>query len=992
MSQDEPQTSQTLSVLAHFGFNNLASASANLDQATQTLGSSAKDLLESLGKTANPDQALIYLLRISEVAKGSVERLMLSGDLLPLLRVLGASSALGDFLLRCHEALEVFSHGARIRTRSGYQELFGEQMKLRWSSSADQLVTALRQSYRIALLEIINFDLVQEEPTEQLATVAKALADIASVALDWALVIARWELSNTNDYGQFDAEKVENTKLAIIGMGKCGAGELNYISDVDVIFVAENSASESNLEIETKLATRLMRVMDQVNPEPALWQVDANLRPEGRSGALVRTLESHVNYYQRWASNWEFQALIKATPIAGDIELGKRYKTELEPLIWSSSLRENFVESVQKMRERVTENIPAEELDRQIKLGVGGLRDVEFTVQLLQLVHGRNDPSVRSAATLEAIAELSAGGYIGRTEATEFAKHYRFLRSLEHRIQLIQLRRTHLMPVDEIEQRAVARSLNTDWSADKLLIYWQQVKGEVRALHQRIFYRPLLLAVSKSEGGLELSSEQIHDRLAAIGFLDTKSALSNIEALTTGLTRRAQIQRQLLPVLLEWFGQGIDPDAALVAFRRLSENLGESPWFLRMLRDSSGAAERLTLALSSSKLATGMLEVIPEAASWLEDAQKLEPVSIESLTKEAESLLTRQTSLEDYGKSIRAIRRRETLRLALAEIVGDPNFEDACLSISELCQWYLSALTNGALRFLEFEGEPAHDLIDIGLVAMGRFGGSELVFGSDADLMVVYQPLPGISGQVAQTITEAVVSAVRLQAVDPLLEFEIDLGLRPEGKNGPIARSLESYTQYYARWGDIWENQALLRANMFHGSFELREKFAQLVDRYRYPENLSNESILEIRRIKARVETERLPFGADPARHLKLGRGSLSDVEWLIQLLQLKHGSKHPSIRTASTLSALRALVSEQLLEGHDARVLEESWLLSSKIRAAIYLWSGKRSDLLPKDRKQLDAIARILKLPRGSATNLEEDYLAKTRRARMVFERVFFA
>jgi glutamate-ammonia-ligase adenylyltransferase len=256
--------------------------------------------------------------------------------------------------------------------------------------------------------------------------------------------------------------------------------------------------------------------MDSTNQEPALWQVDANLRPEGKAGALVRTLDSHASYYSRWAENWEFQALLKARPMAGDKELGAAYFEAMNPLVWESTQRENFVESVQKMRERVSGNIPADEIDRQIKLGPGGLRDIEFTVQLLQLVHGRTDESVRAADTLTAIDELSTGGYIGRSEAAEFSAHYKFLRVLEHRIQMSKMRRTHLMPVEEDAQRVIARSINLDWTAGELLENWSEVKLQVRALHQKIFYRPLLAAVSKAGGGLELSNEQASDRLLAI--------------------------------------------------------------------------------------------------------------------------------------------------------------------------------------------------------------------------------------------------------------------------------------------------------------------------------------------------------------------------------------------------------------------------------------------------------------------------------------------
>jgi len=274
---------------------------------------------------------------------------------------------------------------------------------------------------------------------------------------------------------------------------------------------------------------------------------------------------------------------------------------------------------------------------------------------------------------------------------------------------------------------------------------------------------------------------------------------------------------------------------------------------------------------------------------------------------------------------------------------------------------------------------------------MGRFGGQELGFGSDADVMFVYRNDESSQSEQSQKLAEKVISELHRLGKDPQLEFEIDMNLRPEGKNGTVARSVDSYRAYYSRWGDIWENQALLRARMIYGSQELVAEFNEVIDQYRYPSELSSKSIIEIRRIKARIETERLPQGADPKRHLKLGRGSLSDIEWLVQLLQLKHGNEFPGIRTPKTLDALKALVESGLMEEHDARVLAEAWTLTSRVRSSGVLWSNKVSDVLSLDRRQLEGMARILEYPRGSASALEEDYLAHTRRSRQVFERLFY-
>ena len=986
--------------LARFGFIDLEGTIAKLDELVALVGDVGRSALAALAKAASPDDALNNIISLARIDKAKVKKLLAKEDAAErLAKLVGASNALNEFLARTPHNLELFEKPVKaLPDRAAYDLLFSRALAdvKQKEFTATEYVRALRVTYRSELLKIAIYDLSQTDPLLAQPRVSLALADLAGAALEAGLEIARKELVESTEYGTFTEHEIKSTKLAVIGMGKGGAGELNYISDVDVIYVAESSdaslENERMLAIATKLATRLMRAMDANNPEPGLWQVDANLRPEGKSGALVRTLDSHQAYYARWAENWEFQALLKARPIAGDRELGKRYFDLVQPLVWQSTQRENFVESVQKMRERVSANIPPEEVDRQIKLGVGGLRDIEFTVQLLQLVHGRTDSTVHAADTVTAISQLASGGYIGRSEAQEFSQHYRFLRLIEHRIQMSQMRRTHLMPIEENAQRAIARSVNINWTSEDLLKHWSEVKLEVRALHQKIFYRPLLAAVSKVGDGSELSNDQAADRLEAIGFVDPKGALVHISALTTGLSRRAQIQRQLLPVLIQWFAEGTDPDAALLAFRRLSENLGESHWYLRMLRDSSGAAERMTVALSSSRLATAMLELIPEGAAWFEDVSQLQPQSLETLRLQSEALGTRHDSVDEFAKAIRHIRRRETLRLALGAVVGELTLQELGAGLTDITQWYLESLSTALIESMKHNDAPVIELLDFGIVAMGRFGGAELGFGSDADVMFVYDAKPAVPIAIAQKAAELVIAELKRLATDPQLEFEIDMDLRPEGKNGAVARSLESYEAYYSRWADIWENQALLRARMIYGSAELRTGFSNLVDRYRYPEHFENKSIVEIRRIKARVENERLPQGADPKRHLKLGRGSLSDIEWLVQLLQLKHGNEHPTIRTPRTLEALKALVAANLIEAHDARVLEEAWLLASRIRSASVLWSNKRSDVLPTDRRQLEGMARILEYPRGSASKLEEDYLAFTRRSRVVFERLFFA
>lgn len=991
-----------LSELARFGFEDLSGTVDKLEKLVATVGDSGRSVLANLGTVADPDQALTSLLNLTDAHQNRIKSILKRPEAASkLCAVLGASSALTDFLMRNPEQLEVFEEKlTSLQNQTEYTQNIMSAVAPILKSGFDFATAwvALRIAYRKELLRIAVFDLMQSDKQAGQPVIAAALADIAGAAIEAGLAIARAELKFTSEHGAFTEAEVDATRLSVIAMGKCGARELNYISDVDVIYVAEsgneNLETDRAVEISTKLATRMMRAMDGHAAEPALWQVDPNLRPEGKSGALVRTLESHLAYYDRWAQSWEFQALLKARPLAGDVDLGNRYVAALAPKVWASATRENFVESVQKMRERVTDFIPDDEIDLQIKLGPGGLRDIEFTVQLLQLVHGRSDESVRVRDTISAINALAIAGYVGRAEANQFAMHYKFLRLLEHRIQMSEMRRTHLMPTNERKRRSLARAIDTRLSADDLIEKWESVKVDVRALHQKIFYRPLLSAVSKlGDESLSLSDDQVQDRLRAIGFQDTKGALSHIAALTSGLSRRAAIQKQLLPVLLQWFSNGTDPDAALLAFRRLSEDLGDSPWYLRMLRDSTGAAERMTQVLSNSRLATNLFERIPEAAAWFEKSEDLVPMTAIELENEFAAVISRHESAEAAATALRTIRRRETLRIAMGAVLGDLNISQLSQALSDLTAVYLRSILEIAVSFqdLDLAKNNITEILDFGIIAMGRFGGEEQGFGSDADVMFVYKAMPDVDSNLAQKTAERVVAELKRLSADQVLEFELDSDLRPEGKQGAVVRSIESYAAYYERWANTWEAQALTRARPIAGSTELRAEFLELINKYRYPTEMSESAITEIRRIKARVETERLPQGADPRRHLKLGRGSLSDVEWLVQLLQMQHGADFPSIRTPQTLKALEACVEANLIAEHDARVLVEAWLLSSRIRSASVLWANKRSDVLPTDRRQLEGMARILEYPRGSAAKLEEDYLAYTRRARSVFERIFY-
>ncbi len=999
MSANERTSSLTL--LARLGLSRLAEAETLLAELEDETGLARADLLSAAAAAADPDEALAGVARIARRDAAAVRALHADPQgWKSLWALLGASTGFADFFLRNPSELNHLTGAGTAlpsgdELRSSLLESVGALDGFAAEGGEPSWI-ALRVRYRRLLARIAAFDLLSASPVDVVPAVAARLADAAGAALEASLCVARARVSNGSaGAGLFPREQVAATQLAIIGMGKTGARELNYVSDVDVIFVA--GADDGELEalgesrvvdIATRLAVQTMRGISSIEIEPPLWEVDANLRPEGKQGALVRTLDSHLSYYDRWAKSWEFQALLKARPIAGDAALGDAYVRAVQPKIWTSAARENFVDSVQRMRERVTEHIPAAEVPYQLKLGPGGIRDIEFTVQLLQLVHGLSDDQIRQRGTLEALDALVAEGYIGRSEAAAFSRDSRVLRLLEHRVQLRNLRRTHLMPARPEDLRVLARSSGLADTGEQVWSQWESVKREVRDIHVRLFYRPLLSAVAALPAEERaLSAGQAHDRLAAIGFADPAGALRHIASLTSGLSRKATIQRHLMPVMIRWFADGVDPDYGLLTFRRLSERLGDSPWFLRMLRDSSGAAESLTRVLSGSRYVGELMEWIPESAAWLDDQAMLKPRSGHALQEEARAIQTRHATIDDAMRSVRALRRRELLRIAMGAILGTVTIEEVAEALTTITEVTIQATLRAVRRAIV---PPEDEGLDFSVIAMGRFGGRELGFGSDADVMYVYRP-NGVDPQRAHELAIQLVSALRKHSEDHRVPLDLDADLRPEGRNGPIARSLDAYAEYYRRWSLSWEAQALLRARGVAGSVKLIQAFTKLADDVRYPETVDPQGLREIKRIKARVENERLPQGADPSRHLKLGPGSLSDVEWLVQLLQLEHAHAVPGMRTTSTIAALRAAAEAGLIPGSSADRLSQAWRLASRLRSANTLLSGQTSDVLPTDRKRLDGIGRLLEYPPRSATQVEEDYLGTTRRSRRVFEKLFY-
>ncbi|SDP24684.1 glutamate-ammonia-ligase adenylyltransferase [Nakamurella panacisegetis] len=1012
-------TRPTSRTLARYGLED-ARVTAELRTMGLAVDSSAapgsEDVLAAISRTGRPDLAVHNLAAVLQSAPDGATLLRRLHEnprfRARLLGVMGGSTGLSDHLAANPEQWHLLTEEAvpgELITAAAMRAVVFRSVGVdpddpvctgtegaRATVTGGSAVLALRRAYRSQLLIIAAHDLApaveSSLPVTALPAVCQALSDLADATLQAGLSVAAAALP----------AGVAPVRLAVIAMGKCGAKELNYLSDVDVIFAAEHPPAAGGeapddtrmLATATALASGMMRICGQ-----AAWEVDANLRPEGKAGALVRTLASHAAYYQRWAHTWEFQALLKARPAAGDPDVGAGFAAITSPGVWSAAGRDSFVDDVQAMRRRVEANIPEDLKDKELKLGAGGLRDVEFAVQLLQLVHGRTDEDLRLPGTLMALRSLIRGGYVGRTDGAEMAAAYTFLRRAEHRLQLQRLRRTHLLPEDQDDLEWLARTdgytaTGTSSAAEVFTADRNRHSASVRRLHEKLFYRPLLHAVAAVPSEeLRLTTEAATARMAALGFRNPDAALRHLRALTSGVSRRAAIQRTLLPVLMDTFASSPDPDAGLLSYRQVSEALADTPWYLRLLRDEGLVAQRLGALLGGSKLVGNLLVRAPEVLRLLVDDVSLLAPQPDDVRTALLARSRRAHTAQEAVDAARSARRHEMLRLACGDLLGLIEVADIATGLTSVAEASLQAAYEAALKQVTADrgGRVRGRLAVIG---MGRLGGAELSYSSDADVIYVAEPLDGEDARGGMDDMSAVADLMarllgRPSPDPPLL---VDANLRPEGRNGPLVRTLEAYRAYWHKFAAPWERQALLRARPIAGDSELGTAFILAADEFRYPVGgLDSRDVIEIRRIKARVDAERLPRGADPTTHTKLGRGGLSDVEWTVQLLQLQHAAQVPELRITRTLEAIDAAATARIITDSDAEALRGGWLAAARARNALMLVRGKPEDQIPAHGRELMGIARALGYPEGGDPGeFVDDYRRATRRARRVVDRLF--
>ncbi|HTW08590.1 MAG TPA: bifunctional [glutamine synthetase] adenylyltransferase/[glutamine synthetase]-adenylyl-L-tyrosine phosphorylase [Acidimicrobiales bacterium] len=891
-----------------------------------------EDIWPEVASSADPARAELGLERLAQARPDAWERLRASP---PLRRRVVDVMAASPFLTRT---------------------CVSDSMALDVLSDLGAPVGPLEPLARWKDLEVLRIAAADLEGTMRLEAVGAALSNLADGALQAAAV-----------------EAAIAANIAIIGMGKLGARELNYGSDIDIMLVGTGDAGAY---------VALVR---------EVWRTDLALRPEGRAGRLVRSLASYEAYWDRWAMTWEFQALLKARPAAGEAELGHAFATAAAARVWGRPLGADDLRSLRTMKSRAEQLVSRHGLaEREIKLGRGGIRDIEFAVQLLQLVHGRQDPSLRAPATLDALAALAAGGYVALADAAGLEEAYRFLRAVEHRLQLFQDQQVHALPANADARAHLARVLGYRDGRDTTALARFEAdlahhQATARAIHERLYFRPLLEAFSETPrlaaqalpAGPEqsavpagLAPEAVGERLAAFGFSDARRARDAVVELTHGLSRSSRLLRSMVPLLLDWLSESPDPDLGLLGLRRLTTGPHRRSQLHALFRESPEAARRLCLLLGTSPMFAVGYERHPDQLALLESGPPALLDEAAMARRARDSITWRPRS--EWSRGLGSLVRGERLRTEARDVLGLADLPETSRSLTVLAEAVLATCL-GALSGPTGSG--------IAVVAMGRFGGAELAYSSDLDVLIVFDDdkvTPGDAEHFAEAFLKLVNGETPVQRL-----YELDLSLRPEGRKGSLARSLKAFEGYYGRWAQVWERQALTRGRIVAGDADVGERFGELAREFLWGRPLTDDEVREIRRMKARVERERVPTGEDPEFHLKLGPGSLSDVEWTVQLLQLRTGT-----RSEGTLDALTALTVAGALNAADADILANAYRFCEATRNRLYLVRGRAGDALPPPGHQLTTLARSLGM---TAPELRDRYRQLTRRARKSVERLFY-
>jgi len=984
--------------------------------------------IERLVKTSpSPPLARNNFLRLIEISgKKSLQKIP-PHHVPDLFRLLGGSAFLSDILIREGKNWpELFLRQIGAAQKTAADHLRELLPLLEQESSFDNFCRALRCHKQSEYLRIGGRDLLASVTVEE---TMRELTALAEAALEVSYRFYRSEVER--DFGRLRLPgKAEENRFVILAMGKLGGEELNFSSDIDLIYLYEEDEGESEggrkgetnpRRFFTNLAERITRAMGDVTEDGFVFRTDLRLRPLGRNGPLVQSVNSALLYYESWGQCWERAALIKAGPVAGGKELGERFLRDLEPFIYRRYLDFTTVEELRHMKARIEhELLTPTEQERNLKLGRGGIREIEFFTQALQLLNGGHEPRIRDRSTTRGLELLAHFGYIPPREKEELCQAYRFLRDAEHKIQVVQEAHAHSIPETDEEERALARRLGysrrTGKSEQKL--FWHDFRRHTRVVRRAFdrFFYGAQKETQRAETSVpgepwkDLDQEDLILRdLNKLGFSDPQRAYESLLAVRDGepysppSARRHQVMRVLGPALIAEIARSASPDQALFNLAEFSHRIGARTGFLSLLAENPKTMRLLITLFTQSQFLTDLFLKRPELIDSLIRVDLTQ--WRKSRDKMAEELLAHLGETADLEAQLDAIRRyraEEFLRIGLHDLGGTLKLEEILIQLSYLAGACLEAALVPSGREMEMNfGAVAGG--SFAVLGMGKLGGRELDYNSDLDLIFIYDAPAearsegGKSGRLPAheyytRLGQKLITFVSAPTAEGVA-YKVDMRLRPSGRAGPLVSSLEAFRHYHQTSSLLWERQALIKARCVAGDRGLGAKAEEIAEGFAYGKGLTQDGIAEIHHLRMRMERE-LAQEDHSQFNLKKGRGGLVDIEFLAQMLQLSYGNRYPSLRQRGTLKALRVLSELKILKQREYRLLSEGYLFLRRLDHRLRLERDQSIDILERESEKLQGVAQALghksRAKRNAGKQLLRAYELKRERIRACYDRFF--
>ena len=988
--------------------------SSLIDQAqTRDLGSEfPRRATRSALETADPRSALVRMARLlSTVDDPNFYSLLEDPDgIRSLMAILGYSNFLSSLIMRSPDDYIWLMRKVGLKDHRTMADMrFDLMTRTEMEPDPDETAGILRQNkYR----EVLRTGVRDLLGTATLEETILDISNLAEISVDFAVEAGYWEMKEKHGIPIYTTPQGMNRpcRFCVLGMGKLGGGELNYSSDIDLFYLytthegmttGRPSASGGyrdaieNHRFFVRMGEIVTGLLNDRTADGIVFRVDLRLRPEGESGEIAYSVPSLETYYQSWGRTVDRLALIKARAIGGEKRLGEEFLDHMAPFVYRRLLDYDTLDEIGFLKERIDRHVREKfRAVRDVKLGRGGIREIEFLIQTLQLINGGKTPAIRGRNSLRSLRRLMQNGFLSERDAEELREAYIFLRTVEHRVQLVEERQTQILPKSPEEMGKLAWSMGfiKDGLPDRegFERTLDSNMGKVAEHFDKFFSRRLSPAAAGPETGIDLLDEGLHreevvSRLRDMGFTDPEGAYGNLMLLRDGPDfppfpdNCRHLLRQLVPGLLDNLREVADPDAVLVNLERFIRRVGARASYYSMLAGSPEAVRLLVVLFGSSPYLSSFVIRHPDLLDVIVGGTDISaPKARETLAEEVRGLLLPSPSLEDELNVLRRYRNGEILRIGLGDLLGLKDQVMVNRELSTLAEVLLDASLDIARR--EAGGGGTSDRESFAVVAMGKMGGGEMNYSSDLDLIFIYEG-PEKSREQFTRVAQRMIMVLTSPTGEGVL-YRIDMRLRPSGQAGPLVTSIKGFEAYHRERAMVWERQAMTKARCVAGDEDFRQKVTRLIRDLTYGRPLDVEGLDEIVRVRGRMEEEIAQEGKGDHYDIKAGSGGLVDVEFAVQILQLAHGGVDGSLGITATLEALDAMSKAGLVNEKQYNTLRRAYLFYREIENRSQIYQDRSDPRIPNDVQKVRPLARRLGYPNddeGARQFLDE--VARTRK-----------